>query len=107
MNDYEPGCNMEAPKPLTTEERCKDCGLSIEVGSAVYRGLSDDSVWHADSATCFYRLRKIIKDYERGDEVARLKLCERRLANVTRWLDVNQPDVFRRGLWDCIDQVTI
>lgn len=36
-------------------------------------------------------------------EVTRLKLCESRLAAVTVWLDANQPDVFRRGIWDAIN----
>lgn len=36
------------------------------------------------------------------EDIARLLLCERRLAAVTRWLEANQPDVFSRGLWDAI-----
>ena len=38
-------------------------------------------------------------------EVERLKLCERRLRAMTEWLEANQPDVFRRGLWDAINAV--
>lgn len=37
-------------------------------------------------------------------EIERLQLCERRLAAVTRWLEMNQPDVFRRGLWDAVNE---
>lgn len=37
-------------------------------------------------------------------EIARLRRCERRLAAMTRWLEVNQPDVFSRGLWDAIHE---
>lgn len=35
-------------------------------------------------------------------EIERLRLCEQRLAAVTKWLEANQPDVFRRGLWDAV-----
>ena len=35
-------------------------------------------------------------------EIDRLRLCEQRLAAVTKWLELNQPDVFRRGLWDAV-----
>lgn len=28
---------------------------------------------------------------------------KRKLAAMTKWLDDNQPDVFRRGIWDAID----
>ena len=38
------------------------------------------------------------------EDIARLLLCERRLAAVTRWLEANQPDVFSRGLWDAINE---
>lgn len=29
----------------------------------------------------------------------------RKLTAVIQWLEQNQPDVFRRGLWDCISSV--
>lgn len=35
-------------------------------------------------------------------EIERLQLCEQRLAAVTRWLEANQPDVFKRGIWDAV-----
>lgn len=38
-------------------------------------------------------------------EIARLRLCERRLAAMTKWLEAEQPDVFSRGLWDAINAV--
>jgi hypothetical protein len=31
------------------------------------------------------------------------KQLEGKLTAVTRWLEANQPDVFKRGLWDAID----
>ena len=34
-----------------------------------------------------------------SDEVTELK---RKLAAMTKWLEDNQPDVFRRGIWDVI-----
>lgn len=37
------------------------------------------------------------------DEIERLRLCERRLAAVVRWLGTHQPDVFRRGIWDAVN----
>lgn len=38
----------------------------------------------------------------REGELGRLLLCERRLEAIVIWLEANQPDVFRRGLWDAI-----
>jgi Lar family restriction alleviation protein len=32
------------------------------------------------------------------------ELVRRRLAAVVRWLEENQPDVFRRGLWDAVNE---
>ena len=34
------------------------------------------------------------------------KQLEGKLTAVTRWLEANQPDVFKRGLWDAIDTPT-
>ena len=39
-----------------------------------------------------------------AEDMERLRLCERRLAAMTLWLQDNQPDVFRRGLWDAINE---
>ena len=41
--------------------------------------------------------------WEAAEEFERLLLCERRLAAMTVWLEQNQEDVFRRGLWDAIN----
>lgn len=38
-------------------------------------------------------------------EIARLRLCERRLVAMTNWLEAEQPDLFSRGLWDAINAV--
>ena len=35
-------------------------------------------------------------------ELARLRGCEAKLKAMTEWLEANQPDVFRRGLWDAL-----
>ena len=36
-------------------------------------------------------------------EHTRLLQCERRLAAIILWLEENQDDVFRRGIWDVIE----
>ena len=33
---------------------------------------------------------------------ARVEECERIITAMTQWLEKQQPDVFRRGLWDAI-----
>ena len=33
----------------------------------------------------------------------RIKELEWKLANMVRWLDAHQPDVWKRGLWDAIE----
>ena len=38
-----------------------------------------------------------------ADEIERLMVCSRRLSAIGRWLEDNQPDVFKRGLWDAIN----
>jgi hypothetical protein len=52
------------------------------------------------TASDLERIVEIVGD----EEIARLLQCERRLAAVARWLEANQPDVFRRGLWDAINE---
>ena len=37
---------------------------------------------------------------------ARVEECERIITAMTQWLDQQQPDVFRRGLWDAIAKGT-
>ena len=37
------------------------------------------------------------------DETIRAHQLERKLAAAVVWLELNQPDVFRRGLWDAIN----
>jgi hypothetical protein len=29
--------------------------------------------------------------------------CVRKLAAVIRWIEINQPDAFKRGLWDAVN----
>jgi hypothetical protein len=47
---------------------------------------------------------------ECGDVVVELRQLQhentklrRRVSSIMRWLEANQPDVFRRGLWDAIN----
>jgi hypothetical protein len=40
-------------------------------------------------------------DYYHKDDYSALT---QRLARMVAWLEENQPDVFRRGLWDAIEQ---
>ena len=44
---------------------------------------------------------------EAADLLDRATFLERRLAAVCRWLEINQPDVFSRGLWDAVEAATI
>jgi hypothetical protein len=37
-----------------------------------------------------------------ADEIERLRTVERRTKAIVGWLEVMQPDVFKRGLWDAI-----
>ena len=37
------------------------------------------------------------------DKEKRIKELEWKLANMVRWLDAHQPDVWKRGLWDAIE----
>ena len=50
--------------------------------------------------------RFVSRDWLRASELKsendRLRVCEQRLADVVRWLEANQPDVFRRGIWDAL-----
>ena len=37
------------------------------------------------------------------DKEKRIKELEWKLANMVRWLDAHQPDVWKRGLWDALE----
>ncbi len=39
-------------------------------------------------------------------EVSSTVLLEARLKAVVEWLETNQPDVFKRGLWDAVNETS-
>ena len=63
-------------------DACNECRLEVG-GPAKYKVLTDDEI------------RDVLNAFE----------CRTKLAKVTQWLETNQPDVFRRGMWDAILKV--
>ena len=56
--------------------------------------------------------RKVIRlvdenDYQEAvlNKEKRIKELEYRLANMVRWLDEHQPDVWKRGLWEALEPI--
>ena len=43
---------------------------------------------------------------EAADQIERLKRDGKTMRAMIRWLKENQPDVFRRGIWDAINEVS-
>lgn len=71
----------ETIERMVTLERlfdaCGECRLEVG-GKRKYKILTE------------YEIREVINAFE----------CMRKLAAITRWLETNQPDVFRRGIWE-------
>lgn len=61
-------------------DSCGECRIEIG-GPTKYKFLTEDEI------------RDVLNAFE----------CRTKLAAVTRWLEANQPDVFRRGLWDAVN----
>ena len=60
-------------------DACGECRLEVG-GPEKYRFLSEDEV------------RDVLNAFE----------CRDKLTKMTWWLEANQPDVFKRGLWDAM-----
>ena len=73
------------------------------------RGVPDDHVVvdAADVTTCLARIAALESDLtrarkERDAALARTAQVERIVKAMNKWLEDNQEDVFRRGIWDAI-----
>lgn len=61
-------------------DACNECRLEVG-GPEKYKVLTEAEI------------RDVLNAFE----------CRTKLAKVTQWLEANQPDVFRRGLWDAVN----
>ena len=43
---------------------------------------------------------------QQSDDYLEIIELHRKLAAIVKWLEDNQPDVFKRGLWDAINEVS-
>lgn len=91
MHDF-----MKADASRNLDRACDDAALAL-------RPFFTNNVNAADAAgiqaTTVPQVAKIIHD----SVEPRVTFLARRLTNIVKWLEANEPDVFRRGLWDCID----
>jgi hypothetical protein len=51
---------------------------------------------------CDEHVRERLRNTADSKLVTRVRELETRLAAMTAWLEANQPDVFRRGIWDAL-----
>lgn len=88
MTTPTPSKNKHLPTPITEQY--------------IGRQLQDRPEW-VDAELCRDFERELSAAQERAQAAeARVEECERIITAMTQWLEKQQPDVFRRGLWDAI-----
>jgi len=98
--------------------RCPDCGQKECCGASMSIEIERLAQELADAREAFLSIEQthrteielhngtkeeLAQAKEQLADLDRLKLCEKRLKAMTVWLEAEQPDVFRRGLWDAIN----
>ena len=103
---------MTTPTPkLTPEQRAEAAILyerlsddGDELERFIFAVVSIRSHLERDLAAAQERVEDL--EVRCANAEARVEECERIITAMTQWLDQQQPDVFRRGLWDAIAKGT-